>query len=429
MAQTMTQKILARAAGLAQVEVGDVVLARIAMLTNPDWTPFIEKLEAENLKVWDPARLIFCFDHFFTPDHFPYRAIKEHPKVRAFARAQGVPEENVYDVGRNGISHHIPVEQGYTLPGTVCIGADTQSAMMGAANCFAVPVFSSTEYIVLNGEIWLIVPPAVRVTLSGKLPPGMTGKDIVYRLIRDLGGKVDGKVVEFAGPGVASLSVDVRMAVCNGAFQTGAATMIFPCDDVLETFLEGRARWPYEPANADPGADYAEEFAFDLSTFEPLVAGPHEIELVRPLPDVAGMAINAAYVGSCSSGRLSDLALAADVLRGRHVAPGVRLVVTPVSATVHRDAAAAGIIQDLLDAGATVTQPGCGACEWANLSPLKLADGERCISTSVEVRRGRMGSNEAEVMLANAAIVAASAIEGRIADPARYLADVVGEPA
>lgn len=418
---TMTEKILARASGQDDVSAGDVVLAHIAMLTNPDWTPFIDRMRAENLRLWDPKRVVFCFDHFFQPDWIPYRAALQHPKVRDFAKEQGVPAENVYDIGRNGISHHIPVEQGYALPGTVCVGADTQSAMMGAANCFAMPVFASADYMVLSGRIWLIVPEAVRVTLSGRLPRGMSGKDVVYRLIRDLGARVDNMVLEFDGPGVASLSIDARMAICNGAFQLGAATMIFPCDDTLARYLQGRAREPFSPVAADADAPYAAAYACDLSTLEPLVAGPHQIELVRPLHDVEGMAIDAAYIGSCSSGRLSDLRLAADVLRGRKVRAGVRMVVTPVSADTARDAAAEGLIQVFLDAGAAFTQPGCGACDHCNISPLKLADGERCISTSVEVRRGRMGSKDAEVMLANAAIVAASAIEGRITDPTAYL--------
>ena len=279
--------------------------------------------------MWDPKRVIFCFDHFFQPDWIPYRAALEHPKVRAFAKEQNVPDENVYDVGRNGISHHIPVEQGYALPGTICIGADTQSAMMGAVNCFAMPAFASVEHIILNGEIWLIVPEAVKINLTGALGQGLSGKDVVYRLIHDLGGKIDGKVLEFAGPGVASLSVDARMAICNGAFQLGAATMIFPHDDLLARYLTDRAREPFVPVEADGDARYAATYDYDLSTFAPLVAGPHEIELVRALPEVMGLPIDAAYIGSCSSGRLSDLRLAANVLRGHKISPSVRLVVTP----------------------------------------------------------------------------------------------------
>lgn len=420
--QTMTQKILARAAGREAVKVGEAVLAKVSHLTNLDGTTFIDTFERENLKVWDPKRMIFCFDHMFQPEWFPQVASKEHPKIRAFAVAQGIPAENVYDLGRNGISHQIPVEKGWALPGTVVIGADTQSSTMGAANCFALPALFGVDPIILTGDIWMIVPESVRIVLRGALPSGVTGKDVVYRLIADLGQDLDGKVIEFTGPGVETLSVDVRMAIANGAVQVGALTMVFPVDRVLLDYLDGRAREPFEPALVDPDATYAATHEYNLAEIGHLVAGPHHIEHVRPLAEVEGLPVTAAYIGSCSSGRLSDLALAARVLRGRKVHPSVRLVVTPVSADTARDAAAAGIFQVLLEAGAAVTQPGCGACYVGNLSPLKLGDGERCISTSVETLRGRMGSQDSEVLLADAAVVAASAIEGRIADPTRYLA-------
>ena len=424
MTQTMTCKLLARASGLVGVAPGDAVLARISMMTNLDGTTFIDSFVEKGLRVWDPKRMIFCFDHMFQPDWFPQQAGKEHPKIRAFARDQGIPAENVYDLGRNGISHQIPVEQGWALPGTVCIGADTQSSTMGAANCFALPALFGVDPIILTGDIWMIVPEAIRVDLTGALPRGVNGKDVVYHLIRDLGDRVGGKVLEFAGPGVATLPMDVRLAIANGAVQIGALTIVFPCDDVLLDYLDGRAREPFEPVVADAEANYADVVRYDLSTFDYLVAGPHEIELVRPLGALVGQPIDAANIGSCSSGRLSDLALAAEVLKGRRVAPGVRLVVTPISADTARDATAAGLTQIFLDAGAMVTQPGCGGCYSGNLSPLKLGDGERCISTSVETLRGRMGSQLSEVILGNAAVVAASAIEGRIADPTRYLARV-----
>lgn len=425
MPQTITQRILARAADREHVAVGEAVLAKISHMTNLDGTTFIDTFESQGLKVWDPKRMIFCFDHMFQPEWFPQVAAKEHPKIRAFAAAQGIPAENIYDLGRNGISHQIPVEQGWALPGTVVIGADTQSSTMGAANCFALPALFGVDPIILTGDIWMIVPESVRIELTGALRPGITGKDMVFRLIADLGGTLDGKVIEFTGPGVETLSIDVRMAIANGAVQIGALSMVFPADRVLLDYLDGRAREAFEPAVADPDASYTAHYTYDLGAIGHLIAGPHDIELVRPLAEVAGLPVTAAYIGSCSSGRLSDLALAAKVLRGRRVHPSVRLVVTPVSADTARAASAAGIFQVLLDAGAAVTQPGCGACYVGNLSPLKLGDGERCISTSVETLRGRMGSQESEVLLADAAVVAASAIEGRIADPARYL---VGEP-
>lgn len=422
MGQTMAAKILARASGASTTEVGEVLIPTVDLFTSLDGTTFIDRFNSEGLKVWDPTKVIFCFDHSFQPDWMPVAAVTEHPKIRAFAREQGIPVENLYDFGRNGLSHHIPVEQGWALPGTVCIGSDTQSATMGAVNCFAVPALYGADPVLLTGETWMQVPESVQVRLTGALAHGVTGKDVAYRLIADLGGRVNGRVIEFSGPGVASMSIDVRMAVANGAVQVGALTMIFPPDQVLEDFLEGRARQGWTPAPADQDADYVEIVHYDLGDIGLLIAGPHEIDLVRPLAQVEGLEITAANIGSCSSGRLSDLALAAEVLQGRTVDPRVRLFVTPISAQTAREAAASGVLATSIAAGATITQPGCGGCYSANLSPLKLGDGERCLSTSVETLRGRMGSQSAEIYLGNAAVAAASALTGRITDPAPYLA-------
>ncbi|WP_432013619.1 3-isopropylmalate dehydratase large subunit [Streptomyces cucumeris] len=421
MGQTMTAKILGRRAGRTDTRTGDVLLPSIDLMTCLDGTTFIDAFNNDDLKVWDPQRVIFCFDHGFQPDWMPVAAVTEHPKIRKFAREQGIPGENVYDYGRNGLSHQIPVEQGWALPGTICMGTDTQSSTMGAANCFAMPCMYGADAILLTGKVWMQVPECIQVNLTGSLPHGVNGKDVAYRLIRDLGDVVNGRVIEFAGPGLAGLSVDARMAICNGAVQVGALTMLFPADQVLTDYLDGRARGAFEPANADPDADYVARYDYDLSTFENLVAGPHEITLVRPVSDVEGLRIDAANIGSCASGRLSDLALAAEVLRGRRVHPDVRLFVTPISAETADQAERAGLFRVFLDAGATITQPGCGGCYSGNLSPLKLGDGERCVSTSVETLKGRMGSQEAEIYLASAAVTAASAIAGKIVEPAPYL--------
>lgn len=421
MGHTMTAKILARASNTGSVKPGDAVLAKISLMTCLDGTTFIDSFEKHDLKVWDPDRIIFCFDHIFQPEWFPQVAAKEHQKIKQFAKKQGVPSQNIYDLGRNGISHQIPVEQGLALPGTVCIGADTQSSTMGAANCFALPALFGVDPIILTGDIWMIVPECVRINVSGKLTRGVTGKDVVYRLIEDLGDKLQGRVVEFGGAGIENLSMDVRMAIANGAVQIGALTIVFPADATTHEYFRNRTQEQFEPVEADDDAEYAETYDYDLSKFTSLIAGPHEINRVRLLHEVLGLEIDAANIGSCSSGRLSDLALAADILRGHHVHPSVRLIVTPASAEIMREAMREGILQILIDAGATVTQPGCGACYSGNLSPLKLGDGERCISTSVETLRGRMGSMNSEVLLANSAVVAASAIEGRIADPSKYL--------
>lgn len=414
---TMTSKILASAAGVERLTAGDVVLPQVEFVTNSDGNPFIDSFRERGLRVWAPERVLFCFDHVFQPEWMPVAAAQEHPRIKAFASEQGIPRENIYDFGRNGISHQIPVEAGWALPGTVAVGGDTQTATMGAVNCFAVPCLWGVVPVLLRGDIWMQVPECVEVVLTGELPAGCTGKDVGYRLLVDLAGQVNGRAIEIVGPGVASMSMDVRMAVANGAVQMGALSIIFPADDVLLAYLKGRARHEFTAVSPDSDAPYVLRHECDLGRIEPLVAGPHEIDLVRPLTDVAGLKISAANIGSCSSGRLSDLTLAAEVLRGRQVHPDVRLIITPISAETARLAAENGVTGTLLAAGATVTQPGCGACYHGNLSPLRLADGERCVSTSVETVRGRMGSLNAEIFLANAAVVAASAAEGIICGP------------
>ena len=419
MRQTMAYKILARASGNVSVKAGDVILPKVEIVACLDTMAFIDTFDKKGYKVWDPSRMVVCFDHSFQPD-WMYPAVKVHPKIRKFVRDQGIPAENFYDIGRNGISHHIPVEQGWALPGTVCLGMDTQSATMGAANCFAMPCFEIVP-VLLTGDVWLQVPECVQVRLVGELPTGVAAKDVVYRLLRDLSPHVNGRILEFSGPGLAALPIDARMTIANGSMQIGALTSIFPPDQVLRDYMADRARRPFEGVEADPDAPYVAAFEYDLSSFETVIAGPHDITLIRSLSEVQGLEIQAANIGSCSSGRLTDLALAAKILNGRKVHPGVRLVVTPISADTGRAAEAAGIYRIFLEAGATITTPGCGGCYSGNLSPLKLGDGERCLSTSVETIRGRMGSTELEVYLGNAAVAAASAIEGRIADPRKYL--------
>jgi 3-isopropylmalate/(R)-2-methylmalate dehydratase large subunit len=417
----MTSKILARASGQEVALAGDVVLAKVEMFSSLDGTTFIEMFREQGRKVWDPERVMFCFDHFFQPEWFPQVASKEHGKIRAFAAEQGIPAAHVFDIGRNGISHQLPVEEGWALPGTVCVGVDTQFATVGAANNLALPLLYASGAVLLTGDVWMVVPEVIKVNLTGSMPRGVLGKDIGYRLLRDLGAGVNGRVIEFSGPGIAGLPLDVRMGICNCAVQMGAMSMIFPADDILLDYMRPRARHPFVPVAADPDAPYAATYDYDLSSFECLIAGPYEIDLVRPLSELAGIPVTAANIGSCSSGRFEDLSLAAEVLRGRKIDPKVRLAVTPISATVMRRAEDAGLIKIFADAGAMVTTPGCGSCYSGNLATIKLGDGERCISSSVETLAGRMGSATAEIFLGNAAVVAASALEGKLASPNKYL--------
>jgi len=420
MGQTMTEKILSRASGKT-VKAGDFGWAKVHVVSLIDSIHFydFEFFDRNGVEVWDPNRILFSFDHLMYPQFG--LGVAKLKIIRDWCERHHVPKENIFDLGRHGISHQTPAEDGWVLPGTVYIGADTQAATLGAFNTFALATLGETAYVMATGDTWFLAPKCVRVNLTGELPRGVLGKDIYMRLMKDLGGKLEGRVIEFSGPGIATMPLDVRMAVANGTPHIGALTMVFPADRIVLDYLEGRAREPFEPVEADADAQYEAVYEYDLSTFEPLISGPDDPTRIGPLNGAAGTKVDAGYIGSCSSGRLEDLALAAKVLKGRKVDPSVRLVVTPISTEVMKLAADAGYLSTFLEAGATVTSPGCGACFYGNQSPIHLEDGQTCITGSVENWPGRMGSNKAHIYLGNAAVVAASAVEGRIADPAKYL--------
>ncbi len=421
MGQTMTEKIISRAAGQVAVR-GDLVWAkvnRVSLIDSsnfPAWADFFNRNQA---RVWDPSRVVITFDHLYRTSA---NAVGPLPLIRNWARKQSIPLANVFDIGRHGLSHQVPAEAGFVVPGTVYAAADTQGPTMGAFNCFAFACLDSIPFIMATGDTWLRVPECIQVVLHGRLPKGVLGKDVYFRLMKDLAGVSEGRVIEFAGEGIASIPIDVRMAIANGAPHMGALTMVFPADSHLLNYLAPRVREAFEPAAADADAHYVQTRHYDLADFEQLVSGPNDPNLVQPLSALEGMPIQAAYIGSCSSGRLVDLALAAQVMQGRKVADGVRLVVTPISSKVQEEAAERGILAVFSKAGAAVTTPGCGACFYGNQSPLLLDEGEVCITSSVENWPGRMGSDKASIYLANAAVAAASAVEGCIANPAKYYA-------
>lgn len=420
MAMTMTQKILARAAG-AEVEPGDVLNVPVSGVAVHDSAPLGIFDTYPEARVWDPGKVVICYDHFSRTNMPTY-----HARFRDFARVQGIPDENVFAPGRQGISHQVPGEEGFVLPGTVYAVFDTQGATLGALNCFAFTSLFTTPSVLALGTALIVVPETVEIELTGRLAAGLTSKDLTFYLQSRLADRVAGRGVEFSGQGVAGLTMDQRLGVANAANNLGAFTIIFPGDEVLASYLEGRVRGAYEFVAPDPGAPYAERIMLDLADVSALVSGPHDLELIRPLSEVEGVPIDAAFLGSCSAGRLEDLELAASVVAGRTVDPSVRFVVTPISAQVMKEANARGILATLIAAGAMVTPPGCGACYSGNQSPLLLDAGERCISTSVSNAPGRMGSKEAEIYLSNPAVVAASAINGRITSPSAYLVATEG---
>lgn len=415
--RTIAEEILSRRAG-RPVRAGEIVTLEPERVMSHDNTAFIVKRfrQTGRTRVWKPERIVIAFDHC-VPAVDPAHA-RNHAEARAFVEEQGI--EHFFDAGV-GVCHQLMAEQGFALPGQLVLGADSHSTLYGALNSFGVPI-NRTEMagIWATGKIWLKVPESIRVVLEGETRPGVSAKDAVLKLLRVL--RADGatyRSLEFAGPGVASLSLASRMTLSNMAVELGAKAGVFPCDETTLAFLEGRAREAFEPAEASPGAVYHSEVRLDLSALEPQVAKPHTVDNVTDLSEVAGRRVHQAYLGSCTNGRLEDLEVAAKILAGRQVAAGVKLVVYPASSEVAQEAEARGLLATLREAGGEVMGASCGPCFGA--VGATLGPGEVCISSSNRNFCGRMGSKEAEVYLASPAVVAASCVEGAIADPRSYL--------
>jgi len=424
--QTVAEKVLSHLAGRA-VEPGEIVTVEPDVVMSHDNTSFIvDAFRATGFeRVWDPTRLVVVFDHC-VPAVDPRHA-QNHADATAFAEEQGLPN---FFGAEAGVCHQVMCERGFVLPGSLVLGADSHSTLYGALGALGVPI-NRTEMagVWATGEIWLKVPESLRVELTGALPPGVGAKDLVLRLLREL--RADGAVyqaLEFAGPALPALTISERMTLCNMAVELGAKAGIVPCDDRTRAYLEQRATAPgtralpdWEPGVAravpDPGARYAKLHAVDLATLEPQVACPHTVDNVTDLSAVAGTAVHQGYLGSCTNGRLEDLTLAAEVVRGRTLR--TPLYVYPASVEVAREAEEAGVLGILRAAGAEVMTASCGPCFGA--VGATLGPGEVCISSSNRNFRGRMGDAQSEVYLSSPAVVAASCLEGVIADARPYL--------
>ncbi|MQL51287.1 3-isopropylmalate dehydratase large subunit [Desulfofundulus thermobenzoicus] len=416
MPMTITEKILAAHAGLDQVEPGQLINVRVDLALGNDITAPVAIKEFRRIgvpRVFDRERVVLVPDHFV-----PNKDIKsaEQAKVlREFAREQQLT--HYYEVGRMGIEHCLLPEQGLVGPGDVVIGADSHTCTYGALGAFSTGVGSTDLAAAMAlGEIWLKVPQSVKFVYYGELPPWVGGKDLILYTIGRIG--VDGalyQAMEFTGPAIEALSMDGRLTMANMAVEAGAKNGIVPPDEVTRRYVEGRAKRPYTFYQSDPGARYARVYEYDVSGLEPQVACPHLPENVRPVSQVGQVEIQQAVIGSCTNGRLEDLRLAARVLRGKKVHPGVRLIIIPGTQEVYRAALREGLVEIFIDAGAAVSTPTCGPCLGGYMGI--LAAGERCIATTNRNFVGRMGHPESEVYLSNPAVAAASAILGRIADP------------
>ena len=413
MGMTMTQKILAAHAGLPSVTAGQLIEAELDLALANDITAPVAINEVEKaggcVKCRDKVALVM--DHF-TPNK-DIKAACQVKKTREFAKAQEVT--HFYDVGQMGIEHALLPEQGLVGAGDCVIGADSHTCTYGALGAFSTGVGSTDlAAAMMTNKAWFKVPAALKFVLKGALPKYVTGKDLILHIIGMIG--VDGalyKSMEFTGEGVASLSMDDRFTVCNMAIEAGAKNGIFPVDDKTLAYMQGRFKRTPKIYEADEDAEYEKVYEIDLNALKPTVAFPHLPENTKTEWDE--LPIQQAVIGSCTNGRISDLRQAADILRGRKVADGVRCIVIPATQEIYLQAIEEGLVSDMVRAGAIVSTPTCGPCLGGHMGI--LADGERCVSTTNRNFVGRMGHISSEIYLASPYVAAASAVLGRLATP------------
>ena len=417
MGMTMTQKILAAHAGLETVVAGQLIEADLDLVLGNDITSPVAIHEMEKMKVDG----VFHKDKIaLVPDHFvPNKDIKsaEHCKcVREFARKNEIT--NYFEVGEMGIEHALLPEKGLTVAGDVIIGADSHTCTYGALGAFSTGVGSTDMAAgMATGKAWFKVPSAIKFNLTGKLNKWVSGKDIILHIIGMIG--VDGalyKSMEFVGDGIASLSMDDRFTIANMAIEAGGKNGIFPVDDLAIAYMKEHSTREFKVYEADEDAVYDEEYTIDLSTLRPTIAFPHLPENTKTIDEIKEpVAIDQVVIGSCTNGRLEDMRIAAEVLKGRKVKKGIRCIVIPATQQIYLDAMEAGYIKTFIEAGAVVSTPTCGPCLGGYMGI--LAEGERCISTTNRNFVGRMGHVNSEVYLASPAVAAASAITGQISCP------------
>ena len=416
---TMTQKILAAAAGLDKVEAGQLIEANLDLVLGNDITSPVAIKEMEKFKV----KGVFDKDKIaLVPDHFvPNKDIKsaEHCKcVREFARRNEIT--NYFEVGEMGIEHALLPEKGLTVAGDVIIGADSHTCTYGALGAFSTGVGSTDMAVgMATGKAWFKVPAAIRFHLTGKPAKYVSGKDVILHIIGMIG--VDGalyKSMEFVGDGIANLSMDDRFTITNMAIEAGGKNGIFPVDDVAKQYMKEHSDRAYKVYEADADAVYDEEYTIDLSTLRPTVAFPHLPENTHTIDEIKAMdeiKIDQVVIGSCTNGRLDDLRTAAAILEGRHVAKGMRCIVIPATQAIYMQAMEEGLLKTFIQAGAVVSTPTCGPCLGGYMGI--LAEGERCVSTTNRNFVGRMGHISSEIYLASPAVAAASAVTGIISSP------------
>ncbi len=414
--KTIAEKIFSAHSG-TDARAGDIVVADVDFVMGQDGTSPLAIRALENMgvdAVFDPEKVAVIMDHS-SPS--PLEGVSAlHTMMREFGKKTGC---HVYDVGE-GVCHQLVPEKGHVVPGDLMVGCDSHTCTYGALNVFSTGVGSTDGAAAMAaGKLWFKVPETVKVTYAGALQPGVFSKDLILYLAGQIG--VDGatyQAIEFGGSAIEALSVEARMTISNMAIEVGAKAGLMQADEKTLAWFEGRGEKTPAPAGPDADADYVRELTFDASAIGPQVAKPHAVDNVSPIEAVEGTPIAQGFLGTCTNGRLEDLAIAAGILKGRRVHPGVRFIVAPASRQVLLDAIAAGYIQTLVESGAALVTAGCGPCVGThNGVP---SDGENVISTANRNFKGRMGNSNAFIYLGSPATVAASVIEGRIADPRKY---------
>ncbi len=412
---TLAEKILAQHAGKKEVSPGEFISCRVDLALANDITAPIAIKEFARIgvkKVFDPAKVVMVPDHF-VPNKDILSA-EQAKMMREFALEQGLV---YFEVGQMGIEHVLLPEKGLVLPGDVVVGADSHTCTYGALGAFSTGMGSTDIAAAMaTGEIWMKVPPTIKFVYNGALPRWVSGKDLILYTIGQIG--VDGalySVMEFTGKAIDELTMDGRFTMANMAIEAGAKAGIFQVDNKTRLYVKDRSRRNYVVYEPDPDAVYARTIEFDISGIEPQVSLPHSPANARPVSQVGDVEIQQAVIGSCTNGRIEDMRLAAQVLKGKKVSPHVRCIIIPGSQQVYLDALTEGLLETFIRAGAAVSTPTCGPCLGGYMGV--LAEGERCVSTTNRNFVGRMGHARSEVYLANPAVAAASAIAGKIVGP------------
>jgi homoaconitate hydratase family protein len=417
MGMTLAEKILARASGRERVSPDQIVVARVDLAMSHENADLVRKsfLEIGLARVWDPSKIVIVFDHRIPAES--EKTATTHKAVREFVAAQGI--EHFYDVGRGGICHQVLPENGHVRPGMVLVGTDSHTTTHGAFGAFATGI-GATEMagVWAEGALWFKVPSTLRIEVEGEFRPWISAKDLILYIIGKLGADgADYRAVEFDGPAIRRMTVASRMVLANLAMEMGAKVAFTPVDEILLDYLRPRVAEKLEMIAADADAVYERVIQVDAGQdiLEPQIACPHAVDHVQPLSALGEVPVEQAVLGSCTNGRLEDLEVAAHIVAGRAVHPRTRLVVIPASQQIYREAMRLGYLETLVAAGAIINPPGCGPCVGVHQGI--LAAGETCVSSTNRNFLGRMGSKDSLVYLASPAVVAASAIAGKLAHP------------